>query len=59
MRFTDIFGIQDEVSKQVTARLRLRLNPAEQARLAKRHTTNPEAFSLRGGYRRQDGRTNH
>ena len=45
MRFTDIFAIQDEVSKKVAARLRLRLSPAEQARLAKRHTTNPEAYS--------------
>jgi eukaryotic-like serine/threonine-protein kinase len=45
VRFTDIFAIQDEVSKEVTARLRLRLSPAEQARLAKRHTTNPEAYS--------------
>ncbi|MDQ3175434.1 MAG: hypothetical protein M3Q91_17280, partial [Acidobacteriota bacterium] len=45
MRFTDIFAIQDEVSKEVAARLRLKLSPAEQARLAKRHTTNPEAYS--------------
>ena len=44
MRFTDIFAIQDEVSKQVAGRLRLRLSPAEQTRLAKRHTTNPEAY---------------
>jgi serine/threonine protein kinase len=45
MRFTDIFAIQDEVSKEVAARLRHKLSPAEQARLAKRHTTNPEAYS--------------
>jgi serine/threonine protein kinase len=45
MRFTDIFAIQDEVSKEVVARLRLKLSSAEQARLAKRHTTNPEAYS--------------
>lgn len=44
VRFTDIFAIQDEVSKEVAARLRLRLNAAEQARLEKRHTTNPEAY---------------
>jgi serine/threonine-protein kinase len=44
VRFTDIFAIQDEVSKEVAARLRLKLSPAEQARLAKRHTTNPEAY---------------
>ena len=45
MRFTDIFAIQDEVSKEAAARLRLKLNPTEQARLAKRYTTNPEAYS--------------
>ena len=45
MRFTDIFTIQDEVSKGVAARLRHRLSPAEQARLSKRHTANPEAYS--------------
>lgn len=45
MRFTDIFAIQDEVSKEVAARLRFKLSTAEQARLAKRHTTNPEAYS--------------
>ena len=45
VRFTDIFAIQDEVSKEVAARLRVKLNPAEQTRLAKRHTTNPEAYS--------------
>jgi len=44
MRFTDIFAIQDEVSKEVAERLRLRLGPAEQARLSKRHTANPEAY---------------
>jgi TolB-like protein len=45
MRFTDIFAIQDEVSKEVAARLRHKLSPAEQARMAKRFTTNPEAYS--------------
>ena len=44
MRFTDIFTIQDEVSKAAAARLQLKLSPNEQARLAKRHTTNPEAY---------------
>jgi TolB-like protein/Flp pilus assembly protein TadD len=45
VRFTDIFAIQDEVSQEVAARLRVKLSPAEQARLAKRQTTNPEAYS--------------
>ena len=45
VRFTGIFAIQDEVSKEVAERLRLKLGPAEQARLAKSHTANPEAYS--------------
>ncbi|HEV8484863.1 MAG TPA: winged helix-turn-helix domain-containing protein [Blastocatellia bacterium] len=44
-RFTDIFAIQDQVSQQVAQRLRLKLSPAEQARLTKRQTSNPEAYS--------------
>jgi TolB-like protein len=44
-RFTDIFAIQDRVSQQVAQRLRLKLNPAEQARLTKRYTSNPEAYN--------------
>ena len=44
MRFTDIFAIQDEVSREVVAKLRLKLSTTEQARLAKRHTTNPVAY---------------
>ena len=44
-RFTDIFTIQDRVSQQVAQRLRLRLSQAGQARLTKRYTSNPEAYS--------------
>jgi hypothetical protein len=43
-RFTDIFTIHDRVSQQVAKRLRLKLDPAQQARLAKRHTSNSEAY---------------
>ncbi len=45
MNFTDIFAIQDEVSKEVAERLRLRLGPAQRARLSKSYTTNPEAYN--------------
>ncbi len=41
---TDIFTIEDEVSKQVAARLRLKLNQVEAARLVKHYTANPEAY---------------
>ena len=44
MHFTDIFTIQDDVSREVAARLQLKLSPTEQTRLAKRHTTNAEAY---------------
>jgi len=43
MAAADIFAIQDQVSQQVAERLRLKLSPAEQARLAKRYTSSPEA----------------
>ena len=44
VRLTDIFTIEDEVSKQVAARLQLKLNQVEIARLVKRYTANPEAY---------------
>lgn len=44
-RFTDIFAIQDRVSQQVAQLLQLKLDPAEQARLSKHYTSNPEAYS--------------
>lgn len=44
-QFTDIFTIQDRVSQQVAQRLWLRLGPTEQARLTKRYTSNPMAYS--------------
>jgi tetratricopeptide (TPR) repeat protein len=52
MRVTDIFTIQDTMSQQVASRLRLQLDPAQQARLTKRSTSNPVAyeFYLKGVY---------
>jgi TolB-like protein len=48
----DIFTIQDTVSQQVASRLRLQLDPAQQAQLAKRYTTDPAAyeFYMKGMY---------
>lgn len=40
----DIFKMQDEVSRQVAARLRLKLSEAEAARIARRDSSNPEAY---------------
>ena len=46
MHMTDIFTIQDTVAQQVAARLRLRLDLSEQARLTKRYTSNPLAYEF-------------
>jgi DNA-binding winged helix-turn-helix (wHTH) protein/TolB-like protein len=52
MRMTDIFTIQDAVAQQVASRLRLRLDPAQQARLNKHSTSNLVAYEyfVRGVY---------
>ena len=44
LRMTDIFAMQDTVAQQVAARLRLQLDPSQQARLTKRYTSNPIAY---------------
>jgi hypothetical protein len=44
MRTADIFTIQDTVAQQVASRLRLQFDPAQQARLKKRSTSNPIAY---------------
>jgi tetratricopeptide (TPR) repeat protein len=45
MRSTnDVFAIQDKVAQQVASHLRLKLDPAQQARLTKRSTSNPVAY---------------
>lgn len=51
-KFTDIFVVQDAISRKVAAALVLRLSGDEQARLEKRSTANPQAyeFYLRGRY---------
>ena len=52
MNMTDIFTIQDTVAQQLVSRLRLRLDPVQQAQLTKRPTANPIAyeFYLKGVY---------
>ena len=44
MRASDIFTIQDTVAQQVVSRLQLRLDPPQQALLAKHDTTNAVAY---------------
>jgi TolB-like protein/class 3 adenylate cyclase/Flp pilus assembly protein TadD len=45
-KFTDVFTVQDTISKKVAEALELRLNPEEQKRLTTRYTDNLEAYQL-------------
>src|SRR5579884_181464 len=45
-QFTDIFTIEEEISREISDRLRVRFASGEQSRLAKRYTGNPEAYQL-------------
>jgi len=49
---TDIFGLQEEIAKEMATALRLRLTSEEQNRLVRNYTPNPEAYQdyLRGRY---------
>jgi serine/threonine-protein kinase len=42
----DIFAVQDEISREISEKLRLKLSGDEQKRLAKRYTENAEAYRL-------------
>jgi serine/threonine protein kinase/tetratricopeptide (TPR) repeat protein len=42
----DIFTIQDEISNEISEKLRLQLTHAEKKRLVRRHTENAEAYQL-------------
>ncbi|MGH8517671.1 MAG: protein kinase domain-containing protein, partial [Panacagrimonas sp.] len=44
LRTTDIFEIQDRVAREVASHLQLRIDAAQQARLGRRPTTNPQAY---------------
>lgn len=49
---SDIFAVQEEIGRQITERLRLRLSSEEQRQLTKRYTENADAYELylRGRY---------
>jgi len=42
----DIFAIQDEISNEISEKLRLQLTGTEKKRLTRRHTEDPEAYQL-------------
>lgn len=45
-KLDDIFALQEEISSEISERLRLQLTRAEKKRLVKRHTQDPEAYQL-------------
>jgi TolB-like protein/Tfp pilus assembly protein PilF len=49
---SDIFEVQEEIAKEISEKLRMKLNREEKRRLAKRYTENTEAYHLylRGRY---------
>jgi TolB-like protein/serine/threonine protein kinase/Tfp pilus assembly protein PilF/class 3 adenylate cyclase/alpha-beta hydrolase superfamily lysophospholipase len=51
-KLSSIFDVQEEIAKEISERLRLKLTGDEKKRLAKRHTANAEAYQLylRGRY---------
>jgi serine/threonine-protein kinase len=52
IRMADVFTVQDTVAQQVASRLRLKLDPSQQAQLTKQYTSDPVAyeFYLKGAY---------
>jgi eukaryotic-like serine/threonine-protein kinase len=44
--FTDIFSLQDDISQEISGKLRLQLSGEERQKLIKRYTDNTEAYRL-------------
>ncbi len=49
---SDLFAVQEEITKEISDKLRLRLTGSDEKRLTKRYTESPEAYQvyLRGRY---------
>jgi DNA-binding winged helix-turn-helix (wHTH) protein/TolB-like protein/Tfp pilus assembly protein PilF len=45
-KLSDIFAVQEEIARQITAKLRLRISGEEERRLSKRHTDDAEVYQL-------------
>jgi serine/threonine-protein kinase len=45
-KVSDLLSVQREIAKEISGTLRLRLSGAEQSRVTKRYTENPEAYQL-------------
>src|SRR6266849_3283343 len=45
-KLADILAVQEDISREISEKLRLRLTGEEKRRLTKRHVVNPEAYQL-------------
>ncbi|MFY9608030.1 MAG: alpha/beta fold hydrolase [Blastocatellia bacterium] len=45
-KLSDVFAMQEEIAREISGKLRLRLTRAQKKRLTKRHTENAEAYQL-------------
>ena len=45
-KLTDVIALQEDLSREISQRLRLRLTMEEQQKVTKRYTENPEAYQL-------------
>ena len=45
-KLADVLALQEEIARQISTKLRLKLSGEEQQRLTKRHTANTEAYQL-------------
>ncbi|CAN5577217.1 hypothetical protein BH10ACI1_BH10ACI1_33540 [soil metagenome] len=45
-KFADVFAVQSEIAQEISTNLRLKLTGAEQQKLDKHYTDNPEAYQL-------------
>ena len=45
-KLTDLVGLQNEIARDVSQKLRARLSGADERKLAKKYTANPEAYRL-------------
>jgi serine/threonine-protein kinase len=45
-RVADVFALQDDIAREISGKLKLKLTGEEQKRISKRYTDNPEAYSL-------------
>ncbi len=43
-KLADVFALQDDVAKEMTTALRVRLAGEDEKRIAKTYTANPEAY---------------